>query len=671
MKYFALLGALLVVVVGCGSKDHATPYVGPSGGGSGGRVSSSHAGAGGKNGTSGSGGSDAGEAGEAGAAGAPGDENPLAPVVQISSPGAVSDPDNGKVLTGSEVTVTCSATKSPEAGAQPVLGSSIKIQMLGADGKQIGKDGAVMSTSNANEYSALFVLTGVPSGVVSFTCSASDESTSVVTGTATINTFYDAGPIIAITDPADKSAHPLGAVQFKFSALPNVIATGDQDAGVDKVTLKVDGVDITDFSPVTGTPGYYQTSIDLNSPIKFPSPPVGSVSVVITATNKRGTTATSNTTFVVDSTGPLITIVSPPTVGAQFVTGQVVLIFTVEDEVGGSGVNPDTVAVKVNTGDPVPYKEGNSWHLADDRKTFTYAFSVKDTSVNTQVGVSIDAYDSAGNKAKGASASYYVDTVPPIIDMDPPLLQEFDSTSTHCSELFDPLGDSPNDLAPIQGTDNFRALVWDEGNFIDSKNGIVFFSDVDATAGVRLYFQEDVSKPLLKSDVPGAVCNQIADLTLPFANLVPIAPAGAAYFDSNAPTPGFCTKGGDTIPPKQLCNQKSALTRVIQHEVATTTAVAVVYGLQGLTDSLCTGAQLDMTTKVTKDGWVCAAVAAQDKLGNASVSAPIRLCLDALAYPGTPACAEPNPPDPPTCVPAAPNGCTAPVRFTETLITKP
>jgi len=665
MKYFALLGALLVVV-GCGGQDH--PPVAGEDFGSGGSSGRTSAGVGGKTGTSGAGGA-AGD--DAGAAGAQNDENPLAPVVEITSPLEVSDPDNGKVLTGSEVTVTCSATKSPEAGAQPVLGSSVKIQMFGADGKQIGKDGAVMSTSNANEYSALFVLTSVPSGVVSFTCSADDESTSAVTGTATVSTFYDAGPIIAITDPADKSAHPLGAVQFKFSALPNVIATGDLDAGVNKVTLKVDGVDITDFSPVTGTPGYYQTSIDLNDPIKFPSPPVGSVSVVITATNKRGTTATSNTTFVVDSTGPLITIVSPPTVGAQFVTGQVVFIFTVQDEVGGSGVNPATVAVTVNTGTPVPYKEGNSWHLADDGKTFTYAFSVKDTSVNTQVSVSVEAYDNAGNKAKGASASYYVDTVPPIIDMDPPPLQEFDSTTTHCSELFDPLGDSPDDLATIPAVNNFRSLVWDEGNFIDSKNGIVFFSDVDTTAGVRLYFQEDASKPLLKSDVPGAVCNQIADLTLPFANLVPIAPAGAAYYDSKAPTPGACTDGGDTVPPMRLCNQNSALTRVIQHEVATTTAVPVVYGLQGLTDSLCTGSQLDMTTKVTKDGWVCAAVAAQDNLGNASVSAPIRLCLDALAYPGTPACAGANPPAPPTCIPADPNGCTTPVRFTATLIRKP
>ncbi|HEX7453652.1 MAG TPA: hypothetical protein VF294_15275, partial [Polyangiaceae bacterium] len=62
MKYFALLGALLVAL-GCGSKDHATAYVPPEGGGSGGRLS----GAGGRTGTSGAGGSAGGEAGEAGA----------------------------------------------------------------------------------------------------------------------------------------------------------------------------------------------------------------------------------------------------------------------------------------------------------------------------------------------------------------------------------------------------------------------------------------------------------------------------------------------------------------------------------------------------------------------------------------------------------------------------
>jgi hypothetical protein len=670
MKYFALLGALLFTLVACGSKSDHGGYIddGASGKlGIAGHTGSS-AGSSGMGGDSGaSTGGDAGEGGEAGATG----NNLLAPIVEITAPTALSDPNNGDVVTGSSVMVTCSVTESTAAGSQPVLISSIKIQMFGADGKQIGKDGAVMSTANAGEYGASFVLTNVPSGVVSFRCSASDSSPSANSAKATVATYYDAGPVIAVTDPADKSAHPLGGIQFKFSALPNALVTDDEGAAVSVVTLKVDGLDITDFTPVANKPGFYQASIDLNNPIKFPQTPVGVISVVITAKNKRGTTATSNTTFIVDSTGPLVTILSPSTSGVQFVTGQVVLVFKVVDEMGGSGVDPSTVTVKVNNTPPVAYKEGNSWHSADGI-TFTYAFSVQNVSVNTQVAVIIDAKDNAGNKALGTAASYYVDTQAPVIDLDPPNLQELDRTTKRCGEPFDPLGDdSPSDGDTIPQNAIFRALLWDLGNFVDSTDGIEFFSDIDTTAGVRIYFQEDASKPLLKSDTPNGTCNQIADLTLPFSNLVPIAPMGASYYDAAAPTPSICVHGSDTQAPKRLCGENSRLTRVIQHEVATATAVSAIYGLQGGDGSLCTGNQADLTSKISKDGWVCAAVAAQDKMGNTAVSAPIRFCLDATGYPGSPPCAGQAPPPELTCVPLAPNSCTPPARFTRTLILKP
>ena len=667
MKYFALLGALLLTVVACGgTADHGMVIDEGTAGrmGSAGRSGSS-AGSSSMGGEPGGG--DAGAGGEAGAA----ERNLLAPVLEITAPTAVGDPNNGDVVTGSSVMVTCSATQSTAAGSQPVLTSSIKIQMFGADGKQIGKDGAVLSTTNAGEYGASFVLTNVPSSVISFSCSATDTSTSANSTKVTISTYYDAGPIIAVTDPGDKSAHPLGVVQFNFSTLPNALVPRDAGAAVSGVTLNVDGLDITDFTPITNKPGYYQASIDLNNPIKFPQTPVGVVSVVITAKNKRGTTATSHTTFIVDSTGPLITIISPSTDGVQFVTGQVTLVFKVVDEMGGSGVDPSSVTVKVgSTGAVVPYKEGNSWHSADGI-TFTYAFSVQNVEAATQVNLNINAKDYAGNKALGTSASYYVDTIAPIIDLDPPSVQELDHTTGRCGEPFDPLGDSPSDGDTIHDDAFLRALLWDLGNDAIAENGITFFSDIDTMVGVRIYFQEDPTKPLLKSDTPDTPCNQIADMTLPFLNLVAIAPAGASYYDAAAPTPDRCIDGADTVPPKRLCGENSALTRVIQHEVASTDAVSAIYGIRPGSPALCSGGQADMTSSISKDGWVCAAVAAQDKMGNTAVSAPIRFCLDALKYPGTPACSGQSPPAELTCVPPAPNSCTSPARFTRKLILKP
>ncbi|HEY4104870.1 MAG TPA: hypothetical protein VGM44_13310, partial [Polyangiaceae bacterium] len=295
MKYFALLG-LLMFVVACGSK--AAPPTFASGGAGGtfstggtmGRAGTTGTGLTGSGGSSGSTG--AGEAGEAGA----GETDELAPTVEITSPSAVTDPNSGTVLTGNGVTVTCSVTPSPVSGAA-VLVSSIKIQMFGSDGKQIGTDGSVMSGDNANEYSAHFVLNGVATGAVSFACSASDQSSSPHVGSATLQTFYDGGPTITLSSPT--TPHSLGPVLFSFSALPTPLTVGDTGAAVDTVTLSVNGVAIKTITQIAGMPGYYQSSLDLSDPSIFTPTPVGSVPIVITATNKRGTIATQNDSFVV------------------------------------------------------------------------------------------------------------------------------------------------------------------------------------------------------------------------------------------------------------------------------------------------------------------------------------------------------------------------------------
>src|SRR5450755_596137 len=187
MKYFALLGALLVAL-GCSGSDHGGAFVDPGGdsGGSGGRTSS-HAGAGGKNGTSGSGGRGVGEAGEAGAAGA---EDVLAPIVSITSPVLVSDPNKGAVVTGDTVVVLCDASASNTPGST-IDAQTVKIEAFDAKGVAIGTP-ATASTQNAldpNEYSATFSLVKQSNGPVSFKCSASDKSTPPTISTATISTF--------------------------------------------------------------------------------------------------------------------------------------------------------------------------------------------------------------------------------------------------------------------------------------------------------------------------------------------------------------------------------------------------------------------------------------------------------------------------------------------------
>jgi hypothetical protein len=668
MKYFAML-AVLVLALACGSKVAPTFEAGGAGGtfstvamaGVGGRIF----------GTGGSGGATGGEAGAA-------DDDELGPSITITSPSSVSDPASGTVLTAPQVTVTCTVTQSSAAGSEAVLASSVKIKMFGADGKQIGADGSVLSTANPNEYGATFVLTGVASGAVTFSCSASDEAATAHTNTATVSTFYDAGPTITLTSPENGSAHSLSAILFNFSALPSPLTTGDQSADVTAVTLTVNAVAIAPLGTVSGMPGYYQTSVDLNDPKQFTPTPVGLVPVTITATNKRGTVATSKFSFIVDSTGPVINIVSPPTTGVQFIGGEVTIEFTAVDETNGSGVDPNTLSVQVNTSPPSLYVEGDSWHAQSDGKTFDYSFNTIEYSSQYQVSVTIVGSDKAGNQSQGASAQYYVDNSPPILDLQPPLIQEEDNGPNYiCSAPFDPLGVSPDDLAIVPSVNTLRALAWDLGNVPDGP-GVSFFSGIDDAAGVRLYFQADGTAPLLKNKAgtEGGVCDDIADTTLPFATLTPVTPTGRPYFPPNAPVVAGCTDGTDSAPPStSACGNSSDLIRVIAHDdLQQDVNIPVIYGVQ-VDSTFCTGGPLALTTKVAQDGWVCAAVVAQDKIGNRSVSAPIRLCLDAAdsegtAYEGSPACATMST-TPPTCVGVAPSNCTPPTHFPATVIKRP
>ena len=223
-------------------------------------------------------------------------------------------------------------------------------------------------------------------------------------------------------------------------------------------------------------------------------------------------------------------------------------------------------------------------------------------------------------------------------------------------------------------------MIWDEGNSADGQDAF-YFSDVYNDAGLtantnnipHLYFQTDTSKPLLKNSDPtkhGEVCNAIADETLPFVTLVPLAPTGAASYKSTAPPiTGVCDAGTETQDPPQLCGGYSDLTRVVQHELGLSTpVVSAVYVIPP--DSFqCTGSQYELTNIADADGWVCAAVTAIDRTGNRSVSAPLRLCLDAsdpTKYTGSPPCAISSV-APPSCV----QDCVPPPGFRRTVIDKP
>jgi len=676
----AVVGCGVAVLAACGS-DKPGNFIGPNASG-GSSATGNRAGAGNSGGRNGgaSGGSsgrtDASNAGESGA----GDEGSLRPMVEIVTPSAVSDPNKSGVITDAQVLVTCLATASAEAGAKKVLSSSIRFQMFGADGKQIGMDAAGHATGNANEYTASFALVDVPNGAVSFKCLATDDSSPPNAGSDTLATFVDHGPVVELKQPEQGSAHAITpALLFKFTASEAPLSDKDKKAGVSSVTLKVNGVDLGEMSAFAtpGTPGEYQRSIDLSDPSVFTPPPSGSVPVRIVAKNERGTTRTADWAFTVDNSGPTIQITSPPTPN-QFVGGKVTLAFTVSDS--PAGVAENTVKVILNSGAPYVYsKDDKNWARLSDN-AFTYTFDTKNFDSKISLNVNIRADDKAGNASDGASILYYIDNVPPIIDLAPPQLQEVkkNGSKAFCSDPFFPLGKSPKDFETVGSVTRLRALLWDEGNAADGQDAF-YFSDIDnsnTNTIPHLYFQTDPSKPLLKNLDPtkhGEVCNAIADETLPFVTLVPLAPTGAASYESSAPPiTGVCEASNEQEQLK-LCSGNSDLTRVIQHEFGLSTPlVSAVYVVPP--DAFqCTGSQFELTNIADADGWVCAAVTAVDRTGNRSVSPPLRLCLDAAPpsagstkYAGSPPCAISSV-EAPSCV----QDCVPPSGFTRSFIVRP
>jgi hypothetical protein len=667
MKYFALLGALLMLVA-CGAKDdHGNFAVFPTGG-SGGKATTSHAGASGTGGSSG-----AAEGGEAGAV------DVTAPVVSITSPAAVSDPDKGMLVTGDTVLVLCDASAAKTTGAT-IDAQTVKIEAFDAKGVSIGT-AATASTQNAmdaNEYGATFSLVNQPNGAVSFTCSASDKSTPPVISTATINTFLDNGPTITPLSPLPLSSFSLKSkVLFKFTVTPSPLTSSDKLAAVDmtagKVTLTVDNVviDLTSAQSADD-PTTYSVNVDLNDPVQFPKTPAGTVPVQITAWDTRGIEGKYPYTFDIDGTPPTIKIVSPST--GMVVGGHVTLEFTVSD--AQSGVDTSTVSVTLNNQAPVLYDPtpNSGWEMNASTGTFDYGFDSNESSLKSQVQVHVvvQASDKATNAAEGATEDLYIDNQPPVVDLDPPPLQERRLVSTgvyNCSEPFDPLGVSPNDLAIVPSAGTYRSLVWDETNSVDGET-VLHYAGADQTS-VFLYAQADPATPLLvaKHNTQN-YCDDLATdaaSSLALEHLSPIAPQGASYYDSAAPvTAGVCTAGTDSSRPAYLCSTFSDLTRVIDHAVVGMTE-PVIYAIAGSSIAECTGQNWSLVDAGLPNGWICLASLARDKVGNLGISPPLRVCLNStLSGKVTPACAISST-IPPTCT----DGCIPPPHFNDTIIDLP
>lgn len=171
----------------------------------------------------------------------------------------------------------------------------------------------------------------------------------------------------------------------------------------------------------TGTAGQYTAQITAPGATSY-NQPGGYYNVTVEATNTAGTTGSADAStleglkfYVEERVAPVITILSPSD-GAYISNNQQPVVFTVTDESGGSGVDLDSVAVRL---DGTAVSAAEVTHTAiTNGYSFTYTPSAAmGDGAHT---VSVEAADNDGNAAAAKSTTFTVDTVPPALNVTSP-----------------------------------------------------------------------------------------------------------------------------------------------------------------------------------------------------------------------------------------------------------
>lgn len=171
----------------------------------------------------------------------------------------------------------------------------------------------------------------------------------------------------------------------------------------------------------TGTAGQYTAQITATGATSY-NQPGGYYNVTVEATNTAGTTGSADAStleglkfYVEERVAPVITILSPSD-GAYVSNNQQPVVFTVTDESGGSGVDLDSVVVKL---DGTTVSAAEVTHTAiTNGYSFTYTPSAAmGDGAHT---VSVEAADNDGNAAAAKSTTFTVDTVPPALNVTSP-----------------------------------------------------------------------------------------------------------------------------------------------------------------------------------------------------------------------------------------------------------
>ncbi|MDB4975376.1 MAG: hypothetical protein JWN48_3717 [Myxococcaceae bacterium] len=598
-----LLG--MFVLIGCGGDDKATVAVGASGGDGGMSFPTTRR--------------------DAGSDASVPVSSTSGPIVKVMSPLASSDPVQGPVLAGPSVDVQCEVKARAGVAVDPT-------KVVVAIYTLTGKDAlaTVPATLQGTDlYGASVPLNTVPTGPVRFRCSATDKAaSSPLTGWYDVYTYYDGGPVITFTNLNEMSVIARGtdkaidlSVQFKVEAAR--LSADDTGADVADVKLFISEREVALDPPKAGA---YLEEVDFYD--FFSGAPVESVTLSVTATNKRsGVAATAKKQIIVkvDGQGPTISITAPALVNglAPIVGGTVAMAMTITDDLAGVAAGDDKLFAEI-AGKLYPLK-------ATTNDSYGFTFEASQFNQTSNISALIHAFDKAGNESR-SSYRMNLDTVAPWVSLDPAGVRLISPASPpQCSAAFDPLGDSPSDGQVVGRATRFRAFVWERGIEINQATEVWIAGVRDGS--VSLYAQDNPAVPLVvnragdKTGRCDAIHGAPAMITfsgVPTGGGPPISSFGTAEDLMSAPLPAGCdVMGGTAAGPKCL---GSEMTYVVSHTMVGRPPAVYAQMPTAGTDTPCTGISFDTGLA---SGWTCVVAAAYDRTGatgNLGISKPIRVC---------------------------------------------
>lgn len=566
-----------------------------------------------------------GDAGTGGGNEGCGDEG--GPIVTIVIPQAANDPNTDEIVTDPSLTVECQVASN---GAQ-VDGDSVAISITDAAEQTLAPS---VVDNGDDTYSADVDLAGFQNGNLTVVCEASDNSTDALCSSGTVSTFLDLGPAVEIISPMDGSTQAGGMdVEFRLAPLP--VSEGDTMAFLASGSLVVAGAAIPQEDWVVD--GDVATApVDFDDPDLYQTALNGTYEFTVSATNGRGVTRRETYTFTVDAGGPNINIISPQL--ASIISGATNVIAEITDP---SGVAESTVRFRIDAEEfSMERVPGTDQYIGSfDANQYPWTIG--------QVTINVTAADEEGND-RTQSVSVQLDSQPPVLDMDPPVVREAQEEEGQiiCSTEFDPVGgpadpmdglESANDETVLGPVPRFRLRAEDRTNRVSAIFGI---DDND----VQVYILDDHTQDLLIDTDGDTVCDAINPAFLPnnpagnqpavVIDMTPVAPTGTSFYPSDIVYPpayaGRCEATGDAdSPPDEVCIT-TYLTRVIPDNTDPNGGRPGIFGRAPLTSLMCIGDRFDFPGAGINPGYACVAARASDMGGNESVSAPLRVCLDDL-----------------------------------------